>query len=181
VSSRGTKSVSWWEPKWSFRAGIFQRWNEQLGWKACKRIFIVSGIIVVAIFVVCRFLAPNLQFNWLAAFLEAVALFAVYLLMIFGLDFFLPPNISIRKKGIQIQDGQTAHLYKQNEIVSCRLVSHGLERISLWFSMEKESRRVGVSPKVKLAELQELLGEKLVIALLDDNHATAVQNEALEP
>jgi hypothetical protein len=138
--------------------------SESFGTKSCLRILCISGAITAAIAISVQLAIPNFQFDWIGACLKAIGGFIAYVALFLVLYFALPPFVSIHKKGIQIQHGQSVKLYKHEDIQAARLIMQRDGRVWLWWTTDKQSRRVGVASKVRLADIERHLGGKLSVA-----------------
>lgn len=161
---RRSKTVWWFEPRWSYVRPFLAQYSQSFNKKACLRILLICGAITAAIAVWLHFALPNLQFNWMGNFLKAIAGFIAYLGAFLIVYIAIPPFVSIHKKGIQIQHGQGVRLYKHKDIQAARLVMQQDGKVWLWWTTEKQSRRVGVPPKIHLAEIERYLSDKLSVA-----------------
>jgi hypothetical protein len=161
---RRSKTIWWFEPRWSYLCPFLLQSSQSFNKKACLRILLVCGAITAAVAIWLQIALPNLQFNWPVNLLKAFAGFIAYIGMFLIIYIAIPPFVSIHKKGIQIQHGQGVRLYKHEDIQAARLVMHRDGKVWLWWTTEKQSRRVGVSSKVHLADIERHLGGKLSVA-----------------
>jgi hypothetical protein len=174
MTARTPKSVSWWEPRWSFVPRIRHEFRIPL--RKWIRIFVVSGLVTVLLAVIVRACLPNLPFNWFLNFLYAVAATVGYLVIARWFYSILPPHVTLHRKGITVVHGNNATCFRNTAIKAVNLVFHDARRIRMWITIEKLSRHVGVSPKVNFSTVAALLGDKLTVhdrrshILLDDTN-----------
>lgn len=171
------KAVVWWEPRWSFAPKNLREFRRALAPKACLRIAIVSTIATFALYVVVeltlRPAMPALQFNWPKAFAQSIAAMAACLAIILGLSITVPERISVSSKRILIQLAEHAQAYKHGDIKAVHLVFRSNGRHFIRIETGTTCRRIGLSPKVPVNALAELLGDKIVI---HDRRQGAVQS-----
>lgn len=161
------KTVSWWEPRWSFAPKNLREFRRALAPKACLRIAIAAAIATFALYVVVeltlRPAMPALQFSWPKAFAQSVAAMAACLVIILGLSITVPERISVSSKRILIQQGEHAQAFKHGDITVVHLVFRSNGRHFIRVETGMTCRRIGLSPKVSVNALAELLGDKIVI------------------
>lgn len=171
------KTVGWWEPRWSFAPKNLREFRRALAPKACLHIAIAAAIATVALYIVVeltlRPAMPALQFNWPKAFAQSVAAIAACLAVFLGLSVTVPDYISVSSKRILIQQGGHAEAFKHGDIKAVHRVFRSNDRHFIRVETGTTCRRIGLSPKVSVNALAELLGDKIVI---HDRRRNAVQS-----
>lgn len=148
--SRPKKSIWWFEPRWSFVPRLFHDIQDaRLVW-ALLRALLVSTVIAAGIAFVVTLNFPRVKLNWPLMYTQAVILilFLIATHLVYALA--VPPIVSITRQ-------------RSEEIESVNLIVYNEERIAIWLTLPDRCCRYGVSTRVKLRDLAELLGDKLTV------------------
>lgn len=177
-----SKSVGWWEPRWSFVPRTLRELQDAFPAAGYFRILLVSAIATLALFGIVEFFVrpglPALQFNWFAAFAQGVGRIAVYLAALAAFSVAIPPRITVSAKGVMRQVGQAVRFVKREEIRAVHVVLRRGDRHFIRIEKAKGSLRIGLSRKVSLLALEEHFGDRVVVHDRRKAEATACSNVA---
>lgn len=119
-------------------------------------------LAVVVVFAAAAYLLPQtipeLEFDWMSAFLKCVGFLLVILVMCCVLAF-IPPMVRITSKGIAISQGQHCRLYPYAELCELRIENAASPYPMLLFRTrsQREPKRYPISPKIVLDDLRTLV------------------------
>ena len=120
------KPVGWWEPRWSFAPRALRKFRMAFPIASCLRILIYAAVVTLFIYLAIELFLrpamPAIQFNWLAAFAQGIGGITVYIAGFLGMQWTIPPRITVSKKGIMIQSGQHVTLVKHEHIRAVHFV-----------------------------------------------------------
>jgi len=159
--------ILWWEPRWSFASREIREFQSSLRLRSWLRIIAISAIVTVTIALLTTALVPGLQFNWIAAFTGTVAAIVVFLLVCLLLLVTIPPLVFITQSGIgwwwppMLHEGFA--YFKRSDLKKVTLTVRADGKTYLRFRTKRFCKRIGVSGRVKLDSLLELIGELLVV------------------
>jgi hypothetical protein len=155
------RKLAWYAPHWSFIPGLWRSARPLLHPLFILRVTLASALIFSLIVAACKAALPQLQLDFLWRAAAAVPGIYLYLLAMLTLHIIIPPRVELRPNRIVIQHGQSTHHIDAKSIVRTRLVIFAPNRIRLRITL-RQGRRVrtttlGVSPKVNLQDLYDLL------------------------
>ena len=160
TDAKKRKSLTWFEPSWSFRprlkrelAGVLKLWM----W---VRIFMVSLFLVMllAFFVTRKF--PDLEFNWIRAFMVAFGGFVLFLMAVTVLMWFVPPTVRINAKGVCRQFGEETEWRQRSDIRRIILDRTIPEQPRLFVEADRKKEfDCGIASKTNLDSLAAFLRE----------------------
>jgi hypothetical protein len=162
-----SKTIWWWEPRWSHCASVRSEWRELVQLDLWMRVIAVSalatGAIAGVVEVFLRPQLPALQFDWFAALLKSISAIAACLAVHVVLRLAIPSTVSLRPKGISIQWGESVRWFPNEKIISVHLVLRERRRHYLRIVTERGMTRVGIGWRVNLDQVAEFLAGKLVV------------------
>lgn len=165
--SKRPKSLGWWEPRWSYVPPMLRETREIFAPQSCLRIALVAAAVLLAIYIAVEFwlrpAMPAFQFNWLGAFAKGVGGIGVFLALHVILHIVIPPRITITKRGIATQHGQSALLTKHGDIIAVHFVLRPEDRHFIRVETAKHLRRFGLGRRVSPFALEDHFGDKLVV------------------
>ncbi len=160
ADAKKPRSLTWSEPTWSFRPRLKRDFTGVLNLWMWVRIFVVSLLLVVllAYFVTCA--VPDLQFDWINAFMMAFGGIVLYLAAFTSLLWFVPPSVRINAKGVSRQFGNQIVWRKRSDIRRIILDQTLSEKPRLRVEADgKKEFDCGIAPKISLNSLVAFLGE----------------------
>lgn len=163
AKSKVPRSVSWWEPRWSFVPRIRRELRTLISPRLWLRVLALVTIIVVPLAAFVQAHVPGLQFNWSLALLKSIGLFGLYISAISIMLMLLPPRITVNHRGISVQHGNSARCCTLAKTEGVNLTLHSDEKCRLWITCANRSRCYGLPTSVDVASLRAILGEKLTV------------------
>jgi hypothetical protein len=159
--------IRWWEPRWSFVPRELREFQKSFRMRSWLRIIVISAAITGAIAVLANAFIPNLQFNWITAFLISVAAIIGIMVVMPVLVVTFPQLVFVTEKGCGwwwpplLHDGIT--YIKRADLKSVTLTIRDDERHVLRFRTNKFCKRIGVARNVKLESLLGMFGDLLIV------------------
>jgi hypothetical protein len=169
------RSISWWEPRWSFIPRMKNELRVLLSPRTWLRIACLTMIVVAVIIVATDALVPNLQFDWAGALLKSVGVLLLQLTLISGVLFLVPPRITVNRRAIVVQHGNSTRSFAQGKVDGLNLSLHDGGQLRLWVTCRGRSRCYGLPRSVDIAALRAILGEELVVHDYRDDFNKSVE------
>jgi hypothetical protein len=150
-------SLAWFELAWSFRPRIKSELSLLLNLRLWLRVLAVAMAIIAVL--ACSLLRaiPDLEFNWVRAFLLSVGGLALGLCLLFALLWLVPPQIRINRKGILRQQGQSVHWRLRADIRRIIVDLANSKRPVLRVENSRKPFEAGIPAKVAPDELLRFL------------------------
>lgn len=175
TDAKTPKSLTWFEPSWSFRPRLERDLDRVFDFRVWARILLVALLLVIllAFFVVRA--VPNLQFDWTYAFIVAFGAIVLYLASITTFLWFVPPRVGISAKGVYRQEGSHAVWRRHSDIRRIVLDRTVLERPRLCVEAAgKKDLECGIASKIDLDLLAPFLVEMFPNSVIEErNHGAS--------
>jgi len=134
---------------------------------SCDRILWFAAVVSVALYLVVEFAIrpklPALQFNWFLGFAAGVGGITAQITAYLVLMLVIPPRISINRKGISIQGGQSVRFFKHDQIESVHFVFRHNGRHFIRIHTLTYQRRVGLTKHIAMTYFDQFLNNKIVV------------------
>ncbi len=159
--------ICWWEPRWSFVPRELSEMQKSVSMRSWLRIIVIFAAIMVAIAVLANTFIPNLQFNWISAFLICVAAITGFMVTMPILIVTFPQFVFVTVKGFGwwwpplLNDGLT--YIKRTDLKSVTLTVRNDGKHYLRFRTKKLCKRIGLARNVKLESLLDVFGDLLIV------------------
>ncbi|MFT4588940.1 MAG: hypothetical protein ACI9VS_003309 [Candidatus Binatia bacterium] len=149
------KSISWFEPRGYHWPKARRELKFLLDLRMWLRIFGIVVLLILAAKAWITPLFPHLIFNWALCILVGLA-FGPVMLATGALLSFIPPNVSVARRGITRQQGQGARFYPSSKINNLKLeVDAGWTLLR--FEFKEKTIRLALGLKIQPNELLEFL------------------------
>ncbi len=159
--------IRWWEPRWSFVPRELRGFQKAVPLRSWLRIMVISAAITVAVALLANAFMPNLQFNWIGAFLISVAASMGIVAAMPLLVITFPRLVFVTETEVGwwwpplLHDGVTC--IKRADLKSVTLTIRDDEKRYLRFQTHKRRKRIGVARNVELESLCDMFGELLIV------------------
>jgi hypothetical protein len=162
IGSSKTTELAWLEPQWSYRPRVKAELSSVLDLKMWSRVLaLVILITVVAAHYIGK-VFPDFEFNWAGALAISTGILAAKLVMFGSLQWMVPPRITINRKGISRQHGQSVRWRVAKDIQSVAIGSTDTGHPNL--RVEAAGRKtwdIGIASEIDLTLLRSFLREVL--------------------
>jgi hypothetical protein len=151
-------SISWNIPFAVHRADAIRELSVIFSPAVLMRIVLAFIAVFIGAFYASQRYLPELEFDWIMAFLKCAGVLVVILAMCCAISF-APPSITVTPKGITVFQGQSSRLHLFNDLVECRITEEreGFSFLVFRRRDQNKIREFAVSPKIKLDELSAML------------------------
>ena len=167
-TEKAQDSIWWWEPRWSFVPRIRQEMAGLLQVKLWLRILIFSAVIIFVLALLLHWAVPGLEFDWPKAFLLSVLAGLGGLGAIIGLLLLLPPMISVNRRGISRQQGQSVHWRRRAEIRRIAVVTTTPGKPLLWVETSGQPFEAGIASQIVPSDLAAFLKRSFPELLVEE-------------
>lgn len=159
LKRRRKRQVHWYQPHWSFAPGLWSQAREILNVGSLARIYLLSTVVALVLWYVVGMPALPAKII-LLGLLSAVLTPFVGSLQI-AIHLLIPPQVWIRADSIVMLKETSVTEFKSSDVVASMLIVHSKNRIRLrityTWGLNQRTLVLGVSPKVNLRELCEIL------------------------
>jgi len=136
------EKIWWCEPRWHYVPKQIRGFRTILPLKRLRLCFLVFGLITIVIALAMKIWLPNLQFDWLKAFVTSIAAFLGMMLLHLVVHNVVPPIVSIDRHGVRYSHGQTGMIFKHEDIFQVRLSFFSGGRIRMRIRTDNDRGRV---------------------------------------
>jgi hypothetical protein len=168
-SSSNTTELAWSEPQWSYRPRVKAELSSVLDWKMWSRVLVLVVLVTVVAAHYIRKVFPDLEFNWVRALAFSLAVLAVQLVMFGSLLWTVPPRITINRKGISRQHGQSVRWRVAKNIrlvaIDATNTAHPNLRVE---AAGRKTWNIGIASEIDLTQLHRFLREVLPDVLINE-------------
>lgn len=164
-----TAKLVWSEPKWSYRPRVKAELSSILNLRMWSRVLVL--VILLAV-VAAHYLGkafPDLDFNWVGALAISVCVITAQLVLLGSFLWTVPPRITINRKGISRQHGQSVGWRLAKDIRLIAIDDTDLNHPHLY--IEAAGRKewdIGIASEIDRAQLRSFLREVLPSLLIDE-------------
>jgi hypothetical protein len=152
--------LQWWVPM-SYQAEQARRdLSKIFSPAAIARIILAEVLVFAAVAFLLTQRIPDLQFDWLSAFLKCMGALFIILSMCCALAF-IPPMVMVNAKGIAISQAQHCRRYPYAELAELRIedTASPYPMLLLRMRSQSEPERYPISPRIMLDDLRALIDQ----------------------
>ena len=123
-------------------------------WALVRIVLAIIVIFIIAFYAIEQYI-PDVEFNWIGAFLKCIGMLILLLGMCCAIAL-CTPTITVSSRGVSVSGAQSTRLYRFDDLAELRIVDDNGEFPLLAFRTREQTklREYAISPKVSLDELR---------------------------
>lgn len=161
------KSMSWFEPRWSYVPELKRELACVLRLGMWLRVSAVSALLTCLLAWAIHRALPDLEFDWVGSLLKAIAVLVLGLGAFTGFLFLLPPYVTVGCQGIARQQGQSTS-WRLRADLRAITVDYTEPARPLLRVTAARPMTVGIGPRMARAELSRFLHETFPEVLVEE-------------